>query len=378
MNAIRTRSSYAARSLSALAALALGLALAGPAAAAGGGAGSGAKATAASKDYDYYLTGSTTTSLPVPTPQMPAAISLLALVGGGTDVDEAFRRMVNQTGASSASPMRFVVVRASGADGYNPYIPTLSSAVGSVETLVVKTAAGANLAFVVEKVRAAHAVFIAGGDQSDYVKLWNGSLLEQALKDAMTANKPVGGTSAGLAVLGGVDFTALRGGVTSTQALLDPYNRYLTLGSDFIETAPQLTTTLLDSHFVTRDRLGRTVTFLARMSVDVGPKSLATAKAIGVNEETALMVSNGIGNVVGNCGLPGSTATHCNAYFLRPAGNPPGQLLAGKPLDWNSGVTMHKLSSGGGSFDLVNWLPSAGTAQVLSVSGGTVFPVNPY
>lgn len=366
------------RSLATLIAFALGVALATPAVAAGGGAGTGAKASAASKDYDYYLTGSTATTLPVPTPQAPASGNLLALVGGGVDVDEAFRRMIAHTGASTAAPMRFVVVRATGADGYNPYIPTLATGVGSVETLVVKTSAGANLAFVVDKVRAAHAVFIAGGDQADYIRLWNGSALEQALKDSMRANKPVGGTSAGLAVLGGVDNTALTGSVTSAQALANPYSRYVTLGSDFLETTPALTTTILDSHFVTRDRMGRLVTFLARMTKDVGPSSIATARAIGVNEQTALMVSNGSASVVGNCGLPGSTATQCKAYFLKPAGNVPGQLLSGKPLDWNSGVTMHTLSSAGGTFDLVNWLPSTGSAQILSVSGGTLFPASPY
>lgn len=81
------------------------------------------------------------------------------------------------------------------------------------------------------------------------------------------------------------------------------------LGSDSLETTPALTTTLHDSHFVTRDRLGRLVAFLARMTKDVGPKSIATARAIGVNEQTALMISNGSASVIGNCGLPGSTAS---------------------------------------------------------------------
>lgn len=350
------------------------LALAGSAIAAGGAK----KPTASTKDYDYYLTGSTSSTLPVPTRANPAPSSLMVLMGGGTDVDKAFRRMVAQTGATTARPMRFVVLRATGADGYNPYIPSLSDGVGSVETLVVKTAAGASLPFVVDKVNGAHAVFIAGGDQADYVTLWNGSALEQAIKDAIGAHKPVGGTSAGLAVLGAVDFTALKGSVTSAQALANPYNRYMTLGSDFIEDAPALAATILDSHFVTRDRLGRLVSFLARMTKDVGPASLASARAIGVNEETALIVHDGQATVVGNCGLAGSVATDCNAYFLKPVGTPPGRLLAGQPLDWNSGVLMHRIGQAGGSFDLLNWVPTGASLQILSVTNGTLSPAAPY
>ena len=53
-------------------------------------------------------------------------------------------------------------------------------------------------------------------------------------------------------------------------------------------------------------------------------------------------------------------------------------FAAKKPLDWNSGVTLHKLSAGAGSFDLINWLPSGPGAQSLSVSNGALFPANPY
>ena len=49
---------------------------------------------------------------------------------------------------------------------------------------------------------------------------------------------PIGGTSAGLAVLGQFDFAALKGyGVTSAMALQNPYTPHITFDSDFLAAA---------------------------------------------------------------------------------------------------------------------------------------------
>ena len=42
-------------------------------------------------------------------------------MGGGQDVDQAFRWMIRRAGIKPGTGGRFVVLRASGADGYNPY-----------------------------------------------------------------------------------------------------------------------------------------------------------------------------------------------------------------------------------------------------------------
>ncbi len=58
----------------------------------------------------------------------PAGPGLL-LMGGGTDVDEAFTWWLARTGGGDV-----VVLRASGADGYNPYLYDDLGGVDSVET----------------------------------------------------------------------------------------------------------------------------------------------------------------------------------------------------------------------------------------------------
>lgn len=51
----------------------------------------------------------------------------------------------------------------------------------SVETLVVPSRAAAEAPFVNEVVARADAVFIAGGDQSNYIRYWKGTKLDQTL-----------------------------------------------------------------------------------------------------------------------------------------------------------------------------------------------------
>jgi cyanophycinase len=49
----------------------------------------------------------------------------------------------------------------------------------------------------------------------------------------------------------------------SAQALADPYHRNITLDRDFL-VLPFMAGLITDQHFVERDRMGRTLTFMAR------------------------------------------------------------------------------------------------------------------
>ena len=110
------------------------------------------------------------------------------LQGGGTDVDENFVRMGARSGGGD-----FVVIRASGTDGYNPYILGLCGC-DSVETIVFKNRNAAFDAVRDRKIRNAEALFIAGGDQSQYVTFWKNTPVEDAIHYVA---KPSGPRSAG-------------------------------------------------------------------------------------------------------------------------------------------------------------------------------------
>lgn len=313
----------------------------------------GADALAAKAGYDYYLSGNPVDAV-LPAPHSASTV----LMGGGPDVDDAFRWMAAKAGGGD-----FVVLRASGADGYNPYIFAMGG-VDSVETLVVKTRAAAADPFVIDRVDRAEAIFIAGGDQSDYINLWKDTPLHAALERAIARKAPIGGTSAGLAVLGQFDFAALGGTIDSTRALGNPYDKRVTLDQGFL-TGAGLGGVIADAHLDTRDRMGRLLTFLARI-VNTGDGWIAPSAAggIGLDVETALVVDNGTATRLG----VGS------AYFLKPT-IAPTVCAPRQPLTFRN-VMVERLS-GGGSFNLSTWRGNGTTLYDLSAENGVLYSSQP-
>ena len=127
----------------------------------------------------------------------------LLLAGGSTDVTAAMRWLLNRSGGGDV-----VVIRSSGADGYNQYLFDLAT-VNSVETILIDSRDKAFLPLVADKIRKAELLFIAGGDQWNYTRFWRDSPVEDAINFLILEKKvPVGGTSAGCAILGDYYFTA--------------------------------------------------------------------------------------------------------------------------------------------------------------------------
>lgn len=357
---VHTRRGHLLRSLALCLGLALGLQ--GAALAAGTEGKATTKPTTSTKLYDYYLTGNAADAQPA-----RPATPLLVLMGGGLDVDSAFKAMVNKA-AAGGGKVDVVVVRATGADGYNDYLynqiytaPSELNPIDSVETLVIKSRAGADDAWVNATVAKADVLFIAGGDQWDYINLWKGSQLDTTLQALKARNVPIGGTSAGLAVLGDVDFSAQNGTITSDQALANPYDRRETLDSGFITGLKGLARTIADPHLVTRDRMGRLVSFLARMVKDNGwTGTPGNARGIGLDENTALVVEDGVATVQG-----GGTA-----YFLKPS-IAPALIQDKKPLTFRNVLVTR--ARAGASFDLLNWVGLAGTTNYdISAESGVL------
>lgn len=258
------------------------------------------------------------------------------------------------------------MIRATGADGYNTYMYNMVP-VNSVETLIIDSREKAALASVEQKIRNAEALFIAGGDQWDYVNYWKDTPVENAINYLLnTKHVTVGGTSAGCAILGGAYFSASKGTVTSAQALSNPYNRYMTLGQADFVAALNMQNTITDSHYTQRDRQGRHITFLAKMMKDFGN---TTAKGIGVDEETAVCIDqNGIGKVYGLN----------NAYFLQNNTLGAETCLSGSSLNWvrsNQAVKAYKItgsSIGNGSFNAATWALSGVVSYFYYVNNGVL------
>jgi cyanophycinase-like exopeptidase len=342
--------------------------------------------------YSYFVTEDTTS--PLTATKTPPTTPSFVLMGGGPDVDPAFQWMIKKAGIAPGTGGRFVIIRATGTEAYNPYIfysdDSLSKSstvqedwVGgaslgltSVETLVIPSIEAAKDSRVNAIVSKADAVFIAGGDQSDYVKYWKGTPLADTLKDLMGRNVPIGGTSAGLAVLGNFDFAALNGTVTSPQALSNPYNKYMTLDpspltpdGSFLNPAA-LENTILDSHLDARDRMGRLIAFTGRLVKFDGskygcPGGILTAgldiqnqniaRGIGIGVESALLVEFDTQQQAYTAKMETNKtpASSPAAFFIQPT-ILPGTCASGKPLTM-AGVEVRKLTKADPAFNLKSW-----------------------
>ena len=156
----------------------------------------------------------------------------------------------------------------------------------SAETIVFKNREASSDPRIVKALQSADGIFLAGGDQANYVRYWKGTPVQTMLNAHVAANRPIGGSSAGLAVLGRYSYTAFDGGsMESKVALANPYDAGVTLESDFLH-FKNLESVITDTHFSKRHRLGRLIAFVARLQKE-SDKNIA---GIGVDEKTALLV----------------------------------------------------------------------------------------
>lgn len=290
------------------------------------------------------------------------------LAGGGTDVDEAMKWMlVNANGGD------VVVIRTSqdGGDGYNTYLySTLAVSVNSVKSIVIKTRDQANKDSVFNIICNAEALFIAGGDQSDYLRLWSDTKVHQAIKYLIDVKKvTIGGTSAGMAILSEFAYTGERGSVISQEALTNPYHERVTIERSFIK-IPQLVGYITDTHFLERGRFGRLVAFMARIVKDfkIVPDVKISPKAIACDRESAVCIdNNGIATVYGKA-----------AFFVETLDTSSLTCQPNTPLTWTFSTGALRYTNikgnldGTSKFNLNSWSANTSPWTYLNVQNGTI------
>ena len=272
------------------------------------------------KNFDYFVSGD---------PSKPRAAHTefgLALMGGGGKLDAAYRFIAMRAGGG-----HIVILRAVSDDSYDPTDGNYGEAfmkewgpVVSAETITFHNREASSDPRVIAALKNADGIFLAGGDQANYIHYWKGTPVQEALNAHVAANRPIGGSSAGLAILGHYSYGALDGGsMESKVALADPFDKGVTLEDDFLHYR-FLEDVITDTHFSQRHRLGRLLAFLARLDAPAAGHDAGKIFGIGVDEKTALLIgADGIGRLA--AGSAGS------AWIVMPtksASNP----AAGKPL----------------------------------------------
>ncbi len=294
--------------------------------------------------YKYARLGKASDASP-----RPSAGYLLA--AGGGDMDRGIAWL-----CAKANGGDLLVLRDSSDDSYNGYIHRVCPSLNSVATLTVTGREGARTDFVVQAVRHAEAIFIAGGDQAKYVDSWQASPLQDEINAAVARGVPMGGAAAGLNMLSEFVDTAAGGAVTSAQALADPFDDRIALARHFLK-IPLLGGTLTDAHFAQHDAMGRDLALLARL---VAQGWTPEPHGIFIDDKTAALIEPD-----GKASVLGSGA----AYFVR---------LTKKADDCNPGdpLTLHGAevyrASEGGSFDLLRWSGAGGVRFSVAVENGVV------
>ena len=290
-----------------------------------------------------------------PTPKATTTLGGAVLMGGGLDVDEAFQWMIARSGGGD-----FVILRSSGTNAYNDWIYAMGG-INSVQTLLIANTTDANNACVVETIRNAAAVFLAGGDQANYINYFKGQGVGNALNYLInTKGAPVGGTSAGMAVMG--QFYHPGGAADNTSVLANP--TAVAVGNNFIAN-PVLANLVTDQHFTQRTRQPRLASFMASSIYHHGA-GWASMKGVGADENTAVVVdTSGAGKVYGSG----------NAFFVRGTDSPE-VLQPATPLTWYRGaqaLRVYKVpgtAAGTNTFNVVNWTGTGGTTGYWSSNNG--------
>ena len=306
------------------------------------------RAAAAAK-WRYTRTGSPTDVAVVPR-------TGYALMGGGAKQDPAFHFLCERTNGGD-----FLILRANTDDDYAQSVNKEIFAMcplNSAASIVFEEREDSDDENLVQIIDHAEGIFIAGGDQSNYLRFWQDTPVQAALNRHIAAGKPIGGSSAGLAVLGEFSFASIIDTVHSPEALGDPYGNKITISREFL-TIPLLKGVITDTHFAKRDRMGRLLVFMARILQDDWAKQV---RAIAVEENVAyLLEPDGSGKIFGD----GS------AYFLEA--KHPAEVFRHNEQLKIDGISVHRVGDKG-SFNVKTWSSHDGDSYSLSTQGGKVTP----
>jgi len=240
-----------------------------------------------------------------------------------------------------------VILRASYSDRYDrPFWQYGRFA--SVQTVLIPPCATRTQVDTVARIiDRADAVYFAGGDQAHYVA-WKGSAMIAAIERLYARGGVVGGGSAGLAIQGAVIYDSvvadrLNLETTTRDAVNDPLEPRISFTTGLF-VWPALRDTLTDTHFVARNRFGRSVVFLARILRDGVLPRARRVYALGVDQGSAVVVDpDGTATLLNQTGARG-------AYLVRA--DAPPSIASGRPFVY--AVEVAHIAREGERFDLLH------------------------
>ena len=308
-------------------------------------------------NFEYYLACGSRHSVSIST--KPGTLLIGGAEGNTSGEHEATKWFLER-----AEGGKYLVLRVGKIGGQADWIcKYYRDWVHSAAELAINSRQAANNPEVIEYLREADALFIAGGDQNKYQEYWEDTDTEDTLNYLINDKGiPIAGTSAGMAILGDYYYAPDNHGILSSEILNDPfhYNTKTIHRSDFLK-VPYLKRVITDTHLdrikssSPERRYGRLLGLLAKVIYD--DNNQLDNYAIGLEEGAFVAIDDkGIAQVFGN-----GTKIGQDAYFVQTNGAIPEQIDPGWPLIWNNlgkATKVYRISGtreGSGYFDLSDW-----------------------
>jgi len=303
----------------------------------------------------------------------------LVLMGGGSTVEAAFHWMHDTlVGDPAKRGGNLLIVSAGNTDQSPSYVSLAPFA--SVRTIGIEPCVPLpEVNALAPLLASADMVYFEGGDQANYAR-WQGGDFIHAIQAVYDRGGIVGGTSAGLAVLGGIVYDSVAADkvlpedqlVQSADATHNPFESAISFTTGFLK-FPYLADTITDTHFAKRDRFGRLAAFMARAEGDnlvTGPHVYGVA----VDERSALVVdAHGSATLLSD---PYTTGYRTRGAYILTGGTPQ-RLTAGEPLLYTVDV-VHLIGSGT-HYDLAKHVSDIVPYQItVDGSGADIYSRQPY
>ncbi|HYG17510.1 MAG TPA: Type 1 glutamine amidotransferase-like domain-containing protein [Ohtaekwangia sp.] len=207
----------------------------------------------------------------------------IVLVGGGSESEGGWSDTPYAWAVEHSANKKVAVI--SYADETN-FIPDYFVALGAVTATNFKidSRAVADLQSTYDALVEYDVFFFKGGDQYVYYDHYRNTKTAQAIIDKFNAGGVIAGTSAGMAILSGVIFTAEHGSVYPDETLGNFRHNNIALADDFLPLFPGY---IFDSHFTERGRVGRLLPFIGNWFLETGEH----ITGIGVDDRTALCIN---------------------------------------------------------------------------------------
>jgi cyanophycinase len=206
----------------------------------------------------------------------------IMIVGGGTENYNDWSNIPYAWAVDNSANKKVAIVSFNSESSWLPnYFISLGAT--AAKNFRIHTAALANSQDTYDSLMAYDVIYFKGGNQANYYLTYKNSKVQDAVTDKFNLGGVIAGTSAGLAILSGVIYTAENGTAYSDNCLKNIFHSSITLKNDFLNLMPGY---IFDSHFVERGRLGRLLAFMARWKHDHDEDLVG----IGVDDMTAFCI----------------------------------------------------------------------------------------